>query len=338
MVSIYDVARSAKVSPATVSNFLNRPRKVAPTTAARIAAVIDELGFVPRLSARQLRWGRSGIVGICVVNASNPYFAEVVRAAEIVLAAEGAAVVVASSYELAERQSRLLGMFEELRFDGILVTPTDGELEQLRQIQARGTPLVLMDHADPQGSIPGIVVDHAAGGRAAAEHLLSIGRRSFWVATGPAGIQQTARREEGFRKMIEAVPGTSLKVVRSSDLGLREGQDIGRRVATEAPGARPDAIFAANDMHALGLERALLECGIPVPEEVALVGYDDIPFAECAAVPLTTLRQPSLEIGTAAARLVLSRPGTVVGADPAGAWLPELVIRASTNVAAASAD
>ncbi|MFI2297159.1 hypothetical protein [Isoptericola sp. NPDC019571] len=113
-----------------------------------------------------------------------------VRAAETVLAAEGVAAVVASPYESAERQPRLLATFEELTFDGILVAPTDGELEQLWQIHARETPPVLMDYADPTGSIPGTVVDHRAGGRAAGEHLLARGRRSFWVATGPLGSRR----------------------------------------------------------------------------------------------------------------------------------------------------
>ncbi|GII98878.1 LacI family transcriptional regulator [Sediminihabitans luteus] len=331
MVSISDVARASGVSVSTVSNYLNQPTKVSPSTASRIARAVDTLGYVPRLSARQLRWGRSGIVGISVVNASNPWFAQVVEAAEAVLVEAGLAVVVGSSRESASRQENLVGLFEQLRFDGVLVAPSDEDVAGLQGVDRRGTPVVLVDHGDPDGVLRGVEVDHLAGGRAAAEHLVGLGRRRFVLATGPTGVQQTARRERGFRAVVEGVEGATLRVDRSADLGLDEGAAVARHLL--AQGDPPDAIFATNDVHALGIQRALLDASVRVPEDVALVGYDDVPFARYAAVPLTSVRQPAAEIGGTAARALLARldahpPAEVPG--PGSVIAPHLVARAST--------
>lgn len=329
MVSIHDVARDAGVSAGTVSNFLNRPHKVSPATSSRIRAVVEELGYVPRLSARQLRWGRSGVVGMCVVNAANPYFADVVAAAEGALEEAGLSVVVSSAHESARKQTTLLGLFEQMRVDGVLVATPDAEAAELREVDGRGTPVVLVDDGGGQDGLDGVLVDHRAGGRAAAHHLLASGRRRLMVATGPRGVQQTARREEGFREVVAAAPDATLEVVRSPDLGLGLGEAVGRAIVATPARERPDAVFATNDMHALGIEHALLSGGVRVPGDVALVGYDDIPYAAYSAVPLTTVRQPRAAIGRAAARLLLARLGREVADTGPVAHVPELVVRAS---------
>ncbi|MBL0888516.1 LacI family DNA-binding transcriptional regulator [Myceligenerans indicum] len=329
MVSINDVARHAQVSVATVSNYLNRPAKVAPATARRIGASIEQLGFVPRLSARQLRWRRSGIVGICVVNASNPFFAQVVRAAERSLSLAGLSVVVGSSYESSEQQAHLLGLFEQMRFDAVLVAPS-GDIDDLYGLRRRGTPVVLVDQVDPLGVLPGVGVDHVAGGRAVAEHLVEQGRRRLLLATGPSGVNQTMLREEGFRSEAERHAGVSVTVVRSPDLSLVDGDKVGHEILGLPEGDRPDAVFGANDMHAIGIQKALLTAGTRIPSEVALVGYDDIPFAEYAAVPLTSVRQPADEIGRGAAELLLGELGRTVEGGSVTERVPVLVERESS--------
>jgi LacI family transcriptional regulator len=329
VVSIYDVARGAGVSAATVSNFLNRPDKVAAGTSSRIRAAIEDLGYVPRLSARQLRWGRSGVVGMCVANAANPHFADIVAAAEETLESAGLSVVVGSSAKLADKQARLLGLFEQMRVDGVLVAAPDGQMDQVRAIEGRGTPVVLLDHHDQGDGLDVVEIDHAAGGRAAARHLLASGRRRLLAATGPPGVQQSALRLAGFQEVVGAAPGASVDLVRSPDLGLGFGEEVGRRIAAMPPGVRPDGVFAANDMHALGIEHGLLSGGARVPQDVALVGYDDIPFAAYAPVPLTSVRQPRAAIGRAAAERLVARLGQgPVDAAPVS-HTPELVVRAS---------
>ncbi|MGW8565819.1 LacI family DNA-binding transcriptional regulator [Isoptericola sp. NPDC055881] len=330
MVTIHDVARHVGVSAATVSNYLNRPEKVAPATTARIRAAVEQLGFVPSLSARQLRWQRSGIVGVSVINASNPFFADVVRAVERVVARAGLTLVTGSTHESPDQQERLVALFEQLRFDGMVVAPSDAHMAGLVARKDRGQPVVVVDQQDPAQRLSTVSLRHREGGRLAAQHLVDGGRRRLLVATGTARVQQTRRRLQGVRDVVAATPGASLRVDHADDLGLDEGAAVGRRIAAAAPADRPDAVLAGNDTHALGLVRALLDGGVRVPQDVALVGYDDIPFATTGAVPLTTVRQPAGAIGTTAAEILLreiDHPGT---AREEVLFDPELVVRQSS--------
>jgi LacI family transcriptional regulator len=328
-VTIYDVARHADVSVASVSNFLNWPDRVSVTMKRRIGEAVDDLGFVPSLAARQLRGRPSGIVGASFVNASNPYFGGIATAVEKMVADNGLTVVVGSSHESAEQQKRLLDLFEQLRFDGVVVSPSDDDLEPLRRRRDQGTPIVLVDHEDPEHRLSSVSLDHREGGRLAAQHVLDAGRRRLLFAAGPEGVRQVERRLDGCRLAVRQTPDVYLQIVRTPDLDLADGTAVGRRIAEQPPAERPDAVVAGNDLHAIGIVAGLTAAGIRVPEDIAVVGYDDIPFAAVAAVPLTTVRQPIAEIGTAAARLLLdeiAQPGRV----PRDVVLaPELVVRAS---------
>ncbi|WP_265523591.1 LacI family DNA-binding transcriptional regulator [Oerskovia flava] len=331
MVTIHDVAQRAGVSVATVSNFLNWPDRLSPATAVKVRDAVEHLGFVPNLPARQLRRRRSGIIGLSVINAANPFFGEMVTAVE--LAAEDAdlAVVVGSTHESPAQQTKFLDMFEQFRFDGVIVTPFDDDLGPLRKRRSRGAPVVLVDHEDPENGLSTVSLDHREGGRLATRHLVESGRRRLLFASGSAGVRQVRQRLEGCREVVDAAGGVRLDVVESVDLDIGVGEEVGRSVVAMAPAERPDAVFAGNDLHAIGLVRALQRGGLDVPRDIAVVGYDDIPFAAVSAVPLTTVRQPSREIGAAAAALLLREI-----ADPARdveqvVFTPELVVRASTT-------
>ncbi|AEG45644.1 LacI family DNA-binding transcriptional regulator [Isoptericola variabilis] len=329
-VTIHDVARHAGVSAASVSNYLNWPDRLSNRMKRRVEASIAELGFVPSMPARQLRRQRSGIVGLSVVNASNPYFAGIATAVEKVAADAGLAVVTGSSHESAAQQEQFLTLFEQLRFDGVVVAPSDDELEPLRRRRERGTPVVLVDHDDPERRLSSVSIDHREGGRLAVRHLLAAGRRRLLFAAGPEGVRQVQSRIDGCHDVVAAVPGVVLEVVRSADLDLEVGQDVGHWVAGLPADRRPDAVFAGNDLHAIGIVNALTRAGVRVPDDVAVVGYDDIPFAAMAAVPLTTVRQPIAQIGAAAARLLLDEIAEP-GREPRDVvFPPELVVRAST--------
>jgi LacI family transcriptional regulator len=331
MVTIHDVARHAGVSAATVSNFFNWPDKLSARMKERVGAAVEALGFVPNMPARQLRRQHSGIVGLSVVNASNPFFAGIATAVEQVAEDASLSVVVGSSHESAQRQEKFLTLFEQLRFDGVVVAPSDDELDPLRRRRDRGTPVVLVDHEDPQGRLSSVSLDHREGGRLAARHLVEVGRRRILFAAGPEGVRQVARRLEGCEEVVRAAGGAHLDVVRSDDLDIVVGQETGAWIATLDPAQRPDAVFAGNDLHAIGLVNALTAAGLRVPDDVAVVGYDDIPFAALAAVPLTTVRQPIAEMGRAAARLLLDEIAEPGRAPREVVFPPELVVRASTR-------
>ncbi|GAA4693570.1 LacI family DNA-binding transcriptional regulator [Promicromonospora umidemergens] len=328
-VTIYDVARRANVSVASVSNFLNWPERVSVAMKGRIGEAVSELGFVPSLAARQLRGRRSGIVGASFVNASNPYFAGITTAVEKLTANNGLAVVVGSSHESAAHQKRLLDLFEQLRFDGVVVAPSDDDLEPLRRRRDHGTPIVLVDHEDPEHRLSSVSLEHREGGRLAAQHVLDAGRRRLLFAAGPEGVRQVERRIDGCRDAVGQAEGISLEVVRAPDLDVADGTAVGRRIAELPPAERPDAVLAGNDLHAIGIVAALMTAGVRVPDDVAVVGYDDIPFAAVAAVPLTTVRQPIAEIGTAAAQLLVDEIAQAGRAPREVVLAPELVVRAS---------
>ncbi|MFZ7086861.1 LacI family DNA-binding transcriptional regulator [Curtobacterium sp. RRHDQ10] len=331
-VSVREVAALAGVSLGTVSNVLNRPDKVAPTTVARVQAAIAELGFVRNDFARQLRAGRSSTVGLVVLDGGNPFFTDVARGAEDAAMTKGLAVLVGNSDESVERERTYIDLFEERRVAGLLISPAGDDLSRLERLRDHGTAVVLVDRRADVEQFPSVSVDDLAGGRLAAGHLLDIGRRRIAFVGGPFSIRQIADRHRGALEAVRAA-GASLEVIETTSLSVLEGRRIGEEIQRRSPADRPDAVFAANDLVAVGLEQAFIMRGsVTVPGEIALIGYDDIDFAEATVVPLTSISQPSREIGSRAIELLLRQ--IELGADAPTEHVefqPELVVRASTT-------
>ncbi|WP_353809622.1 LacI family DNA-binding transcriptional regulator [Agromyces sp. SYSU T00194] len=336
-VSVRDVAQAASVSVGTVSNVLNRPEKVAPATVERVLAAIEELGFVRNDAARQLRAGRSRSIGLVVLDVRNPFFTDIARGAEDRAAEDGMNVLLGNSDENRGREAGYLDSFEEQRVHGLVVSPLDEDLTRFTRLRERGTPVVLVDRESPEGSISSVAVDDVEGGALAVEHLLSIGRRRIAFVGGPQEIRQVADRLAGARKAIEQVPDASLEVVPTTSLSVLEGRRAGEVLRERAPADRPDAVFAANDLLATGVLQALVMMGgIGVPDDIALIGYDDIDFAQAAVVPLSSIRQPAELMGYTAVDLLMNETS---GAKASAAdverqhvvFRPELVVRESTG-------
>jgi LacI family transcriptional regulator len=330
--SVKDVAALAGVSVGTVSNVLNRPEKVSADVISRVQAAIDELGFVRNDAARQLRAGRSRSIGLVVLDAANPFFTELARGAEDKAAAEHFTVLVGNSNEDAGREAAYLDLFEQQRVRGVLLSPVGNVVPRLEQLRGRGIPTVLVDRQTDNLSFSSVAVDDLAGGQMAAAHLLSLGRRRIVFVGGPSGIRQVADRLDGARKAIGEVPGASLEVVETESLTVLSGRAAGEAIRLRPAATRPDAIFAANDLLATGLLQGLMLMGdVQVPQQIALIGYDDIEFAAAAVVPLSSIRQPSALIGSTALELLLREAGSESGFVPTQiVFPPELVVRAST--------
>ncbi|MFT4228743.1 MAG: LacI family DNA-binding transcriptional regulator [Microbacterium sp.] len=328
--SVRDVARAAGVSVGTVSNVLNKPDRVAPDTVARVQAAIERLGFVRNEAARQLRAGRSSTIGIIVLDLGNPFFTELARGAEERAREAGLSVLVAHSSDDPDRERASLDLFEEQRAFGVLLTPVAEDAARLRRMRDRGIPTVLVDAKAADPTFSSVAVDDLEGGRLAAAHLLALGRRRLVFAGGPATLPQVADRLDGARRAVAAHRGATLEHLDTPALTVEEGRRLGHRIAEREPAQRPDAIFAANDLVALGvLQTFVMAGGIRVPEEIALIGYDDIDFAAAAVVPLSSVRQPARLIGSTAVDLLSAQPSS----PDSGRHLlfrPELVVRAST--------
>ena len=332
-ISVRDVAAKAGVSVGTVSNVMNRPEKVSPNTVARVRAAIAELGFVRNDAARQLRAGRSRSIGLVVLDVANPFFTDIARGAEDRAAREHLTVLLGNSDESTTRESSYLDLFEEQRVHGVLISPLGDVRHRLERLRLRGTPTVLVDRQIDDESFSSVAVDDVAGGKLAVGHLATIGRRRVAFVGGPTGIRQVADRLMGARDAVAQVPGMTLEVVSTDALTVLEGRAAGQAIMAREPSDRPDAIFAANDLLALGVLQALNMAGVSlVPHEIALIGYDDIAFASAAVVPLSSVRQPRELIGSTAVDLLLRE--VAGGADFAHEQIvfqPELVVRESTG-------
>lgn len=326
---VKDVAALAGVSIGTVSNVLNRPDVVAAPTRERVEAAIDRLGFVRNESARQLRAGRSRTIAVVVMDITNPFFSDLVVGAEDAADAEGVLVVVSNSGEDAVRERRNLSVLEEQRVLGVLLSPVGDDADALAALRRRGTPVVLVDrHASSSGQCS-VSVDDAMGGRLAGEHLRESGHRRVVFIAGATSVTQVRHRLDGF---LAGMGDAEVSVLEGS------GMSVGARVeglsqVLGGPGRRrPTALFCANDLLALGALQECTRIGLRVPDDVAIVGYDDIAFAASAAVPLSSVRQPRADLGRKAVELLLSEVSGAEHHHERTVLEPELVVRRSSSV------
>jgi LacI family transcriptional regulator len=324
--SIADVAQLAEVSVGTVSNVLNRPDRVSPATRKRVETAIAELSFVRNGSARQLRAGRITTVGAIVLDISNPFFTDVTRGIEERLTLDDYTLMVASSDRDPERESRYLRLFEEHGVQGMMVVPTTESIDHLLAVRDRGIRVVLLDHPSPIDSVSSVAVDDVHGATLAVRHLIDQGHERIAFLNGPHSILQCADRLTGATRAVRDAgldPATALtEIPVSLDA---DGGEAGIRTMLDDGSAT--AVFCVSDLVALGALRTLRREGRSVPDDVALVGYDDVTFAAELATPLTSVSQPRHELGMRAADLMLRDPD-----EPAEQVLfsPELVIREST--------
>ncbi len=332
--SIRDVAARAKVSVGTVSNVLNNPAKVSAPVVARVLAAIGELEFVRNDAARQLRAGRSRTIGLIVLDVGNPFFTDIARAAEDEAAHTGLSILLGNSDEDTDRESTYLDLFEEQRVFGVLISPYGDVTARLERLRERGTPAVLVDRSGDDSSFSSVSVDDIAGGRLAVEHLVAIGRRRVAFVGGPIEIRQVADRLAGARSVVTRHPDVSLEVIAVPMLSVIAGRAAGARIIARPHAERPDAIFAANDLVAMGLLQALVMQGasdLTVPGDIAIVGYDDIAFASAAVVPLSSVRQPTELIGQRAVDILVAEAADPTLAAQQIVFQPELVARESTG-------
>jgi len=331
--SIKDVAAHAGVSVGTVSNVLNARAKVSVEIAARVDDAIRELGYVRNDAARQLRAGRSSAIGLVILDVGNPFFADLARGSEDEADRSGYSIILGNSDERVEREAGYLDLFEQQRMRGVLISPIGDVTERLGQLRDRGIPAVLVDRTTADPSFSSVSVDDIAGGALAMEHLVATGRRRVAFVGGPMTIRQVTDRLEGARRAAERHEGVTLEVIETEALTVFAGRDVGVGIVARDPADRPDAIFAANDLVAVGVLQALVINGaaVRVPEDVALIGYDDIDFARATVVPLSSVRQPAALIGGTAVQILLEEADDPDVAPRQVVFQPELVVRESTG-------
>lgn len=331
-VSIQDVARASRVSAGTVSNVLNHPERVVEAKRARVEAVVQQLGFVRNESARHLRAGSSRTLGLLLLDAWNPFFTEMARGVEDWAFSRGWTILISNSARQAEREAVYLRLFAERRIEGLIVVPNGDLTAQLLDLRHKGIPSVMVDTRGSGTESMSVSLDDVHGGQLAVAHLLGLGHRRLAFVGNSGRVTQVRDRLLGSRQAIAAAQGTLLLTILEPDgMTVGAGRIMGERILDLPPVERPTALFASNDLIAIGILQTLLRAGVQVPGDVAMVGYDDIEFARHLVVPLTSIRQPAYEMGRTAAEMLMKDLAGVKLAQRHVVFAPTLVVRESTT-------
>lgn len=304
-----DVARYAGVSSAVVSYVVNDgPKPVAAATATRVREAIDILGYRPNVAARALKVGSTRTLGLVVPDSSNPFFAEFAIEIEKVATKRGLALLVANSSSDLDLESRLLVDLAARQVDGLIVSGANGPPRHWAGDRKRTPPTVYIDCALPEPGYRTLGSDACEGARQAVDHLLTVhGHRSVALIMGTGAGSTADQREVGWQQALEGADRPPGPVVRAP-FTRKGGYAAGLRMLGSLP--LPDAVFASNDIQAVGLLRAAHELGVRVPEDVAVVGFDGTEESEYCWPPLTSARQHVNDMAEAAIRTVLDKNGT----------------------------
>jgi LacI family transcriptional regulator len=331
-VTIRDVARVAKVHPGTVSRALNADTRglVNEETADRVLRAAEELGYRPNPIARGLKTNRSYTIGVLIPDITNPLFPPILRGIEDRLGEAGYTSLIVNTDNDADRERSHIEAMRARQVDGFISATARLDRELLAEAAAAGTPLVLVNRSLEDGSVPAVTVDDAFGIRLAVDHITGLGHKRVGHVSGPQNLSTGHRRYLGF---VEAMTDAGLEVQREHvRFSKWFTEDEGARVCAELLDAAGDltAIVAANDLLALGCYDTLEERGLRCPEDISIVGFNDMPFVDRLRPPLTTVRVPQREIGTVAADLMLQRLSDETDGANAILLEPTLVVRGST--------
>lgn len=330
MASIKDVALRAQVSTTTVSHVVNRTRFVSDKVRTEVEAAIRELGYVPSAVARSLKSNTTKTIGMLIPNCSNPYFAEIVRSVEDHCFGAGYTLILCNTDDDPHRQGVYLQVLSEKRIDGMIIISTGEDQDLLRLLQGLPIPTVLLDREIDEVHCDLVETAHVPGGLMATQHLIDLGHRRIACLAGPADLTSSTQRIEGWRSALaqHGLTQESADLLWHSDFSSQGGFTTMQSIL--ASPQRPTAVFVCNDLMGMGALSAAHEAGVRVPQDMSLIGFDDIELARFASPALTTIAQPKHRIGVTAVDMLLERiQGGRVQARQVRLQ-PELIVRHST--------
>ena len=340
MVNITDVAKEAGVSIATVSRVVNdNGYPVRAQTRVQVLEAVERLGFRPNDLARGLMQKRTRTVGLLVPDVANPYYPEIARGVEDVASAQLYALVFCNTDRRADKTEYYVNTLLEKRMDGIIIAGGGTDFtEASTAFAAYGAPVVFIGrHGE---GVHSVQISNAAAARDATSHLTMLGHRAIAFLAGPSALTSVQDRLAGYRAGLEdAGLECDERLLREGDFGERSGYESAQALLAQDP--RPTAIFAANDLMAIGAIAAVHDAGLTVPGDVSVVGFDGIALASYVRPALTTVAIPTYELGAAATRMLLElverKQNPELGPEPDGGrttWLPtKLVVRDSSGLA-----
>jgi LacI family transcriptional regulator len=330
MPTIVDVANRAGVSAITVSRVANDSGPVSAKVRVRVEQAIAEIGYVPNSVARSLRSKRTDTIALVLTDMTNPFFTTVARGVEDAASDAGLMLIICNTDERDADEQRYVRMLLERQADGILLVPARGGAAAIKQCREHATPVVVVDRRLKERVADVVRADSKGGAFELGRLLVSLGHRSTAVLTGPRAVSTADDRVIGFRQALAQAPQPQRPRVYRGEYTIESGREMARLALSARP--RPTALFAANNFIAIGVLQALDEMKVRVPEDVAVVGFDDLPPAMVAFPFLTVAAQPAYEMGQQSVAMLLDR----VAAGPTRKFrevvLPtELVIRRSSG-------
>lgn len=329
-VTIYEVAREAGVSTATVSRVINDRRHVREATRQRVEAAMDRLGYVANRQARGLAGGRSRVIGLLVHELGTSYFTQIIRGIDDAAAGIGYDLMLYTSHARREAEARHAAEMARGPVDGMIFVFAVDPSQYVDTLRRQGMPFVLLDHSQDLPGVTFIAAANRSGARKAIDHLIDLGHQRIGFITGKPGVNSTRERLAGYRDALRAADiEFDEALVLSGDFLEAQGYAATQKLLVLEP--RPTAIFTSADTAAFGAIKAIRDAGLSVPGDISVVGFDDIPEASLVMPPLTTVHQPLLEMGATAVRhlqRLMDEPDTA----PCRAELQtELVVRESSG-------
>ena len=329
MATMKQVAEKAGVSTTTVSHVINNTRVVSEDARERVLSVIQELRYIPSAVARSLKNDRTHTIGMMIPNNSNPYFAELIQGIEDAAFELGYNIILCNSYDDPKKQAAYIRVLMEKRIDGLILV-SSGSDEDLSQLLANEViPKVLVDREVSGVAADLIEADHVQGAYDATRYLISLGHTRIACVAGPDTLLPSGGRVIGYQKALKEA-GICLceDYIVNSDFTSEGGFTAFQKLLTMTP--KPTAIFASNDLMAIGGICAANQAGVKIPEDLSVIGYDDIALASYSTPPLTTIAQPKYQIGQLTAKTLVDRIIRPEAEVNRTMLKPELVIRKST--------
>ena len=310
MARLTDVARRAGVSPMTVSRVVHGSPTVSVELRARVEEALVETGYLPNVLARGLRAGRTGTIALLLPDMTNPFFTTLAQGVETAAREAGVTMFLANSDEDENEEQRLVRVLMQRQVDGLLIVPAGGGAASIRLCKDRGVHVVLVDRRPADSDVDVVRADSETGSLELGRLLVGLGHRHTAVLSGPSSVPTAIDRVSGFRRALVDEGGRPEPLVVFGAFTIEAGQAMATEVMAASP--RPTALFALNNFIAIGALHALHELGLRVPEDIAVVGFDDLPEAMVTFPFLTVAAQPAFEEGQRAVAVLLARL-----ADPA---------------------
>jgi LacI family transcriptional regulator len=339
MITVKDLARELGLSINTVSRAINNKPDVNPETRRRVLEAAERLGYVANTLARSLVNGRTCTIGLIIADVVNPFYGRVIRGVEETARLNGYSTILVNSNEQDEDEREAVQVLRSKRVDGLLIHPVQQSFEHIARLKQDGIPYVLINRHFDELDGDYVINDNRGGAYQAVQHLVQLGHRRIAHITGSRLVSSVRERIAGYlQALAEVGVEEDPALVVTTRVDMEGGYEAARALLTITP--RPTAIFTYSDLVAIGAYKALREAKLVVPRDMSLVGYDDIEVAPFLESPLTTVHQPTYEIGQQGVETLLQRISS--RADPEAMPVrrilePHLVVRRSTGSPAQTA-